>query len=282
MSTSKHSTDSHEETPPCRPRIGDPLGRALMIHGGFRHERQFPLYIERDDGLIIEIDIGAFLQDEADWAERYRWALSRSTGRVLDIGGGAGQHALALQQRGLSVLVTDTSQGALEVCAVRGIEHTALVSIDETPKALSTYTFETILLLGQNVGLLATPDKAISILRSFRDLATPETRILCDTVEPLAMCAFSKPYVQRNLEAGRYPGQARYRLRWRDLGTEWFDYIYLTYEELKLLADESGWVIADTYHEGAAYCATLELRNEREKSRAGTAATRTRSRQVIS
>jgi len=48
-------------------------------------------------------------------------ALDLCTGKILDIGCGAGSHSLYVQQKGYNVTALDISKGAIEVCKLRGI-----------------------------------------------------------------------------------------------------------------------------------------------------------------
>jgi hypothetical protein len=54
-------------------------------------------------------------------------------------------------------------------------------------------------------------------------------------------------------------GQVRLRIRHRDLATPWFDWLFVSRDELQDLASEGGWHLARCIpKKGAAYVAILE------------------------
>jgi len=55
--------------------------------------------VEREDGFIDTLRLGPlnYFAEYADWAEHQKLAMTYATGRVLDIGCGAGRHAIHLQ-----------------------------------------------------------------------------------------------------------------------------------------------------------------------------------------
>jgi len=57
--------------------------------------------VERDDGYIDVLDPKVYFSGYEDWAPFVKKALEHVKGRVLDVGCGAGRHALYLQKRGL-------------------------------------------------------------------------------------------------------------------------------------------------------------------------------------
>src|SRR5205814_4507997 len=57
--------------------------------------------VERDDGFIGAASPAMYVVPYTDWPEYQKTALRHATGRVLDIGCGAGRHALYLQDKGL-------------------------------------------------------------------------------------------------------------------------------------------------------------------------------------
>jgi hypothetical protein len=65
----------------------------------------------------------------------------------------AGRGALELQARGHEVVAFDVSPGAVEVCRRRGVKDARVLGIDDVGPHLGT--FDTVLLLGVNFGLLA-------------------------------------------------------------------------------------------------------------------------------
>jgi len=48
-------------------------------------------------------------------------------------------------------------------------------------------------------------------------------------------------YHERNRQRGRMAGQVRIRVRYRDLVTPWFDYLFVSPEELRSLLKGTGW-----------------------------------------
>jgi 2-polyprenyl-3-methyl-5-hydroxy-6-metoxy-1,4-benzoquinol methylase len=66
--------------------------------------------VEREDGFV-NISGGGKVYFSAydDWPDYEKTAMKYTKGRVLDIGCGAGRHALFLQERGLEVVAIDNS-----------------------------------------------------------------------------------------------------------------------------------------------------------------------------
>ena len=120
-------------------------------------------FIERDDGLLESINPGVFFGTTSDW-----WAIEaavseRSGSRVLDIGAGAGRHAIPLQEAGRSVVALDVSSGAIDVCRRRGVLNTSTGTVFEYEET-GPEPFDTFLLCGNNYGLLESPEHASKFL----------------------------------------------------------------------------------------------------------------------
>ena len=66
--------------------------------------------VERDDGYVsVSGGPALYFLGYDRWPEEEREAIAFATGRVLDVGCGAGRHALHLQARGLDVVGIDNS-----------------------------------------------------------------------------------------------------------------------------------------------------------------------------
>ena len=99
---------------PLVPAGQDAFGRALLdVHVG----RPGPqLFLERDDGWIgPAMQPAEFFAPYESWASWERHAIDQAVGAVLDLGAGAGRHAVHLQALGHDVTAVDWSPGAVEV-----------------------------------------------------------------------------------------------------------------------------------------------------------------------
>ncbi len=115
--------------------------------------------VERDDGFIIASSGPAiYFADYNDWHPQERIALRNVSGRVLDIGCGAGRHSLYLQSRSHSVMAIDSSPLAIKVCRQRGITNAHVLTASQL--TLACGKFDLMLLMGNNLGLLRNRNHA--------------------------------------------------------------------------------------------------------------------------
>ena len=81
----------------CPRRVGpaEPLAAALMDH--YTTGRPRRVRATRADGVAFQIETEEYFTLDGELAPLDAIALERCRGRVLDVGAGAGRHALALQ-----------------------------------------------------------------------------------------------------------------------------------------------------------------------------------------
>ncbi len=253
------------------PRIGDVFGEllrdALAVQSGVgarplaggRLPRPVIEVIERDDGLINGAPAAHYLAGPEDWQPYDHRAVDRVRGETLDVGVGAGRIALLLQERGVPVTGLDTSLGALKVCRRRGVRDLVHGTVDQ--HVADGRRYDTFLLLGNNLGLIEGRDRAPAFLAALAALARPGAQVIAHGTDPYGT---SDPvhtgYHERNRRLGRLGGQLRLRLRYRELGTEWFDYLVCSVAELADLVRGTPWRLADVDDRDAPYyLATLTL-----------------------
>jgi SAM-dependent methyltransferase len=239
------------------PRIGDAFGemlRRLVSSPGVAE------IVERDDGFIDANPGARYFAERTSWPELDVAAVERCTGRVLDVGVGAGRAALNLQADGLQVVGLDTSPGAVAVSAARGVRETFVGTVYELAAARPE-PFDTILLLGNNLGLLEGRTAAPRFLAALAALAAPGGRIVGTGTDPYGT---DDPghlrYHERNRSRDRMAGQLRLRVRHRHLATPWFDYLLASLAELEQLTRNTGWGLEGVRRDGAAYVAVLARR----------------------
>lgn len=242
---------------PRPPAVGDAFGAVLRRcwdHGGTPGVALE--IVERDDGHLDVGDAGRYFADTEDWSAVDRWACERATGRVLDAGCGAGRHALALARKGHDVVGLDASPGAVQVATARGVA-AVLGSVERLPPDLGA--FDTVLLLGNNLGLLAGPAHARAVLDHLAAMTRPGGRLLGSGLDPHDTDdAAHVAYHEWNRRRGRLPGQTRLRIRDGAVATDWFDYLFASPAELRELVAGSPWRLRDLYQHQASYAVHLD------------------------
>jgi SAM-dependent methyltransferase len=235
----------------------DAYGRLILDHLEGRPAIEI---VERDDGFIDASRFGpeAYFAPLRRWPKPQREASRLVRGRVLDVGCGAGRVAIELQGLGHEVGGIDVSPLALEVARRRGAKDLRQMAVTQVGPALGR--FDTIVMFGNNCGLLGSRRRAPWLLRRFKAITTPGARILAESTDPHTT---DKPehvaYHQRNRLRGRMPGQLRIRIRHGPYKTPWFDYLLASPDELAELVVGTGWELTRVLGEGEpSYVGVLE------------------------
>lgn len=236
----------------------DAFGRMLYdSYQGVAEEELYEL-VERDDGWLEVSQGGAFYTGTFGRSREERDVLREIRGRVLDIGCGAGRVALALQQRGQDVLGIDISPLAIKTARLRGLKKGRVMSITQIDRRLGS--FDSIVMLGNNFGLMANPRRARWLLRRFKSITPADGRIVAQSLD---VYATEEPahlrYQRQNRRRGRMSGQIRIRIRYRDLATPFFDYLFVSRPEMEQIVEGTGWRVTRYLDTGSStYVAVIE------------------------
>jgi len=215
--------------------------------------------IERDDGYISPGSGPVlYFQEHGEWPESEVQALTYAQGKVLDIGCGAGRHSLYLQQLGFDVTGVDVSPMAIKTCQERGLHKTQVASITQVSRKMGT--FDTILMMGNNFGLVGNPQRAVWLLQRFYGMTSPSARIIAQTRD---VYQTNDPdhlvYHKQNRERGRMSGQIRLRVRYKKYITPWIDLLFLSAAELQELLKPTKWSIKEILDDPSGnYVAIIE------------------------
>lgn len=216
--------------------------------------------VERDDGFLTwsRGTTAYYFAPFRRWPPHQRRAMRLARGRVLDIGSGGGRVALHLQERGQEVVAIDNSPLAVEACRRRGVRDARVVPVEHLDETLGV--FDTIIMFGANLGLLGGAARGRRLLRRLHRLSSSRGRILGETLDPYVTDdAAHLAYHERNRRRGRMAGQIRLRVRYRDYATPWFDYLFLSHDELEELLKGTGWGLSRTVEdEPPVYVAVIE------------------------
>lgn len=214
--------------------------------------------LERGDGYIDAVSVkAAYFNAFDEWLESEQNAMEYVSGRVLDIGCGAGKHALYLQKEGFKVTGIDISKGAVEVARQRGVEDVRQLSF-ESIADLGPGFADTVLMLGNNFGLMQNRAKCAEMLAVLATITTPKGRIIAQSLDVTKTTVPEHLEYQRaNLEAGRMRGQISLRHRYRNYTENWWDYLFVSPEEMRELLKGSGWETEEILSDGPQYISVL-------------------------
>ena len=238
------------------PAIGDAFGQMLTrCWAAGVPENAVHEVIERDDGFIGIADAAAYFGGRDQWPRPEQWGGDRVSGRVLDVGCGAGRHGVPLAEAGHEVLGVDTSAGAVAVARERGLRAIE-ASASHLPAGIGR--FDTVLMLGNNLGLLGSRSGAATLLGQLADVTVPGGRLIGSSRDPHGLFQDDHlPYLRDNLRAGRMPGEVRLRVRHGFESTDWFPYLYVSAAELRDLLVGTPWTLDEVRADGVDLCVVL-------------------------
>ena len=232
----------------------DAFGQQLLDWLDGRREQAL---LERDDGYVgPAMDVSYFFTEPAEWPEAELEVFAAVSGRVLDVGAGAGRHALAAQTRGYPVVAIDVSPGAVEVCRRRGVRDVRLLALDDNGPNLGV--FDSVLMMCGNFGLVGDRKGAVETLSRLHRVTSERGRIVLDTVDPsVGIDDADRAYQASNRKRKRMPGQVTIRIRYRNLATPYYDLLNVSAAELGELAAETRWRMEMVRQDGPDVYAVL-------------------------
>ncbi len=206
----------------------------LAYHGGAR-EATIVVY---DDYERDEVPVGYFFRQPADFPPLERRALELCRGRVLDIGAGSGCHALALQQRGLSVTAIEVAPELVEILRARGVRDARLA----TWMDLESEPYDTVFVMMNGVGLAETLAGLRPFFRRLRELVRSDGQVLADSTD---VGVYLDPEAGRigrlQRPDGRYLGELHFQLEFDGRKGAPFSQLYVDPGTLATYAAEEGW-----------------------------------------
>ena len=234
----------------------DAFGREIWDH--YQGLPAFEI-VERDDGFIVPgTGPRLYFLEYKDWELYEKKAVAKVRGRVLDIGCGAGRHALYLQSKGYDVTAIDNSPLAVKTCRLRGVSNVRLMSFTQVSRKLGC--FDTVIMFGNNLALLGNPKRAIWFLRRLLAVTSQQGRIIGLIRNPYETDVKEHlDWHKRNRREGRMSGQGRIRIRYLNCIGPWIEFLFLSPEELTRLASLGGWAVSEVVHgPGGQYAAIMD------------------------
>jgi SAM-dependent methyltransferase len=242
-------------------RTKDAFGAELWDY--YKTKEGKRVIVERDDHYIDGSRRGygsdVCFSTYKDWSTVEKKAIQYARGRVLDVGCGAGRHALYLQKKGLAVTGIDASPLAIKICKLRGVKNAKVLSFDQIG-IFKDNSFDTVILMGNNFGLFGGFHKAKKLLRKLQRVTSEKGLIIATTTDPYKTDnPAHRSYQRLNRKRGRMPGQLRIRIRHGNLIGPWFDYLLASKKEVEEIVAGTGWKIKKVIEsKGPSYALVIE------------------------
>lgn len=169
--------------------------------------------------------------DEMPMQEKKAIELCR--GRVLDVGAGSGCHSLELTRRGHEVVAIDISELSVDVMKERGIDARNINFFDETFRE----KFDTILMAMNGIGIVGKIENMEQFFNAARRLLAPGGQVLLDSTDIKYIFTDDDGSMLIDLAAGYY-GEVDFKMKYKNITGEPFDWLYIDYETLAMYAEQ--------------------------------------------
>ena len=163
-------------------------------------------------------------------------ALSLAKGKVLDVGAGAGCHALALQAQSIAVKAIDISSQSCQAMLQRGVKDVECINLFD--EHLET-GFDTILLLMNGTGIAGKIENLPALFNRLKALLNKGGQILIDSSDIKYIYENEDGSFDINLNAAYY-GEVDYQMVYKDVKGDSFDWLYVDFPLLKSFAESCG------------------------------------------
>ena len=182
-----------------------------------------------------EIPVATLFRNFADMPIQEQRAIELCRGRVLDVGAGSGCHSIVIKERGLEVVAIDISELSVEVMKERGIDARNINFFDAT----FNEKFDTILLAMNGIGIVGKTERLPHFFRSIKRLLAPGGQVLLDSSDIRYVFMDEDGVMDIDLAAGYY-GEIDYKMRYKNINGEPFDWLYIDFDTLSMYAEEHG------------------------------------------
>ena len=211
----------------------DPMGRAIFDY--YNTKKAGKLRVLSSMFYEDEIPVPTLFRTFAEMPIQEQKAIELCRGKVLDVGAGSGCHSIVIKERGLEPVAIDISELSVEVMRDRGIDARNINFFDET----FTEKFDTILFAMNGIGIVGKTERLPDFFRSIKRLLAPGGQVLLDSSDIKYIFMDEDGSMDIDLAAGYY-GEIDYKMRYKNITGEPFDWLYIDFDTLSMYAEEHG------------------------------------------
>ncbi|MBW2960850.1 class I SAM-dependent methyltransferase [Mesonia aestuariivivens] len=210
----------------------DIFGQAVL---DFHHQQQPEnIIVHSEDFDDDEIPTDYLFRSYEEMPILEQKALQLAEGKILDVGSCAGSHSLYLQQQNKEVKAIDVSEGAIEVCQLRGVKNAEVKDFFQ----LKNEQFDTILMLMNGSGIIGKLKNLTQFFQHVKTLLKPNGKILIDSSDLRYLFDEDEDggiWVNPN----KYYGELSYSISYKNETSTKFDWLYIDFNSLQLAAQSN-------------------------------------------
>jgi 2-polyprenyl-3-methyl-5-hydroxy-6-metoxy-1,4-benzoquinol methylase len=212
----------------------DLFGKAILDYQ--THNSPEDLITETSISEADEMSVAYLFRSFAEMPQLEQKALQLATGKVLDVGCGAGSHALYLQEKGFDVTAIDISSNAIKTCELRGLKKAKVHDIMQ----LEGDQYDTILLLMNGAGMCGRLKNISNFLQKLKTLLTDTGQILVDSSDIIYMFDEDEDGAKWIPTDVDYFGEVVFDITYKGEKENAFDWMYIDYNTLQNAAVANG------------------------------------------
>ena len=214
----------------------DPMGAALLEYHQTRKAPAIRVFSSMFDEDQLDVPYLFRSYEEMPAIEQKALQMAHEHGgHVLDVGAGAGSHSLYLQDK-VSVTAIDISPLGQKVMVERGVRDARCINVYDFRLEGS---FDTILLLMNGTGIIGNMMNISYFFSRMRTLLAHGGQILVDSSDLKYLYDGDESgwnFEERNT----YYGQLDYQLQYKEVKGDRFDWLFLDFNTLRLVAAANG------------------------------------------
>ena len=211
----------------------DPMGAAIYDY--FKNGKAGKLRVFSSQFEEDEIPVSELFRTYEYMPLLEQTALDMAQGKILDVGAGSGCHSLALKQMGKESVAIDISPLSVEVMQARGVD-ARLVNLFDTH---FVERFDTILMLMNGSGIIGRLENIGAFFRRMKQLLAPGGCVLMDSSDLRYLFEDGDGSFAVDLAADYY-GQVDFRMQYKNVKGDPFDWLYIDFGTLSLYASQYG------------------------------------------
>ncbi len=224
----------------------DPMGRAIadfFEKGKAAKLRVFSSQFDED-----EIPVKHLFRTYGQMSPMEQKALNLAKGKILDCGAGSGCHSLALQDMGKDVDAIDISPLSVEVMEKRGVQNVSQMDLFHHP---AVQKYDTVLMLMNGSGIIGKIENMGEFFTIMKQILKPDGVVYMDSSDLKYLFEDEDGSFVIDLN-GNYYGEVDFRMQYKQVKGETFDWLYIDFQTLSMYADKYGFK-AEMVEEGKHY-----------------------------